>query len=55
MAGTTLRGAVHSRIPRLILPAWLALASMAGAVSLIAYYAPEDADQGLSQKIFAPT
>ena len=51
MAGT-LRRAVHSQSPRLILPAWLALASMTGAVALIAYYAPEDADQGLSQKIF---
>jgi heme exporter protein C len=51
MAGT-LRGAVHSQGPRLILSAWLALALMTGAVSLIAYYAPEDADQGLSQKIF---
>jgi heme exporter protein C len=51
MAGT-LRRAVHSQSPRLIRSAWLALASMAGAVALIAYYAPEDADQGLSQKIF---
>jgi heme exporter protein C len=51
MAGT-LRKAVHSQSPRLIRSAWLALASMAGAVALIAYYAPEDADQGLSQKIF---
>jgi heme exporter protein C len=51
MAGT-LRGAVHSQRPRLLLPAWLALGSMTGAVALIAYYAPEDADQGLSQKIF---
>jgi ABC-type transport system involved in cytochrome c biogenesis permease subunit len=51
MAGT-LRGALHSQSPRLILAAWLALALMAGAVSLIAYYAPEDVDQGLSQKIF---
>jgi heme exporter protein C len=51
MAGT-LRGAVHSQSPRLIPSAWLALALMAGAVSLIAYYAPEDVDQGLSQKIF---
>jgi heme exporter protein C len=51
MAGT-LRGAVQSQRPRLLLPAWLALASMTAAVALIAYYAPEDADQGLSQKIF---
>jgi heme exporter protein C len=51
MAGT-LRGAMHSQRPRLLLPAWLALASMTAAVALIAYYAPEDADQGLSQKIF---
>jgi heme exporter protein C len=51
MAGT-LRGAMHSQRPRLLLPAWLALVSMTGAVALIAYYAPEDADQGLSQKIF---
>ena len=48
----TLRGALHSQSPRLIPSAWLALALMAGAVSLIAYYAPEDVDQGLSQKIF---
>ena len=49
-------GMPHSTVgswnPRLILSAWLALGLMAGAVSLIAYYAPEDADQGLSQKIF---
>jgi len=51
MAGT-LRGAMHSQRPRLLLPGWLALVSMTGAVALIAYYAPEDADQGLSQKIF---
>ena len=51
MAGT-LRDAVRSQSPRLILSAWLALALMAGAVLLIAYYVPEDVDQGLSQKIF---
>jgi heme exporter protein C len=51
MAGT-LRGAVHSQSSRLILSAWLVLVLMAVAVSLIAYYAPEDVDQGLSQKIF---
>ena len=51
MAGT-LRGAVHSRSPRLIHSAGLAMVLMAGAVALIAYYAPEDVDQGLSQKIF---
>jgi len=48
----TLRRAVHSENHRLIRSAWLALVLMAGAVALIAYYAPEDADQGLSQKIF---
>jgi heme exporter protein C len=39
---------------RLTLPALaaLALALMATAIALIAYVAPEDADQGLSQKIF---
>jgi heme exporter protein C len=39
---------------RLSLPALaaLALALMASAIALIAYVAPEDADQGLSQKIF---
>ena len=39
---------------RLSLPALaaLALGLMAAAVALIAYVAPEDADQGLSQKIF---
>jgi heme exporter protein C len=39
---------------RLSLPALaaLALGLMAGAIALIAYVAPEDADQGLSQKIF---
>jgi heme exporter protein C len=51
MAGT-LRVARYSQRPRLIVSAWLALASMTGAVALIAYYAPEDIDQGLSQKIF---
>ena len=51
MAGT-LRGAVHSRSPRLTHSAWLAIVLMAAAVTLIAYYAPEDVDQGLSQKIF---
>jgi heme exporter protein C len=51
MAGT-LRVASYSQRPRLIVSAWLALASMTGAVALIAYYAPEDVDQGLSQKIF---
>jgi heme exporter protein C len=48
----TLRSAMHSQRSRLALSAWLALALMAAAVALIAYYAPEDADQGLSQKIF---
>ena len=51
MAGT-LRSALHPQRSRLILSAWLALAAMAAAVALIAYCAPEDADQGLSQKIF---
>jgi heme exporter protein C len=48
----TLRSAMHSQRPRLTLSAWLALALVVAAVALIAYYAPEDADQGLSQKIF---
>jgi len=48
----TLRSAMHSQRSRLTLSAWLALALVAAAVALIAYYAPEDADQGLSQKIF---
>jgi heme exporter protein C len=48
----TLRIAMHWQRPRLVLPAWLALALMVAAVALIAYYAPEEADQGLSQKIF---
>jgi heme exporter protein C len=43
---------MHSRRPRLVVWAVLALALMASAVALIAYYAPEDVDQGLSQKIF---
>lgn len=51
MAGT-LRAEMHSRRPRLVAWAVLALALMASAVALIAYYAPEDVDQGLSQKIF---
>ncbi|HEY2935385.1 MAG TPA: cytochrome c biogenesis protein [Gaiellaceae bacterium] len=41
-----------SRNNRLSASAALALGLMAAAVALIAYYAPEDADQGLSQKIF---
>ncbi len=42
------------RVVRLSLPALaaLALALMAAALALIAYVAPEDADQGLSQRIF---
>ncbi len=39
----------NSRLPAL---AALALALMTAAIALIAYVAPEDADQGLSQKIF---
>jgi len=41
-------------VVRLSLPALaaLALALMAAALALIAYVAPEDADQGLSQRIF---
>jgi len=31
---------------------WLALVLMAAAVAMVAFYAPEDANQGLSQKIF---
>ncbi len=41
-----------SRSNRLAASAALALGLMAVAVALIAYYVPEDADQGLSQKIF---
>lgn len=48
----TLRSVMHSQRSPLALSAWLALALMASAVALIAYYAPEDVDQGLSQKIF---
>jgi heme exporter protein C len=43
---TTLR---RNRLPAL---AVLAVALMAAAIALIAYIAPEDADQGLSQRIF---
>jgi heme exporter protein C len=39
----------NSRVPAL---AGSALAALVAAVALIAYFAPEDADQGLSQKIF---
>src|SRR5256885_4775198 len=39
----------NSRAPAL---AALALATMVAAVATIAFFAPEDADQGLSQKIF---
>jgi len=39
----------NSRLPAL---AALALALVTAAIALIAYVAPEDADQGLSQKIF---
>jgi len=38
--------------PSLPALAALALALMTAAIALIAYVAPEDADQGLSQKIF---
>ena len=48
----TLRSVMHSQRSRLTLSAWLALVLVVAAVALIAYYAPEDADQGLSQKIF---
>jgi len=48
----TLRSVMHSQRPRLTLSACLALVLVVAAVALIAYYAPEDADQGLSQKIF---
>jgi heme exporter protein C len=37
---------------RLEAPVVLALGLMAAAVALVAFYVPEDADQGLSQKIF---
>src|SRR5207302_5411835 len=39
----------NSRVPAL---AALALTTMVAAVAMIAFFAPEDADQGLSQKIF---
>lgn len=51
MAGT-LRSTLHAQSSRLTRSAWLALALMTSAVLLIAYYVPEDVDQGLSQKIF---
>ncbi len=41
-----------SRNNRLTASAALAAALLVAAVALIAYYVPEDADQGLSQKIF---
>jgi heme exporter protein C len=41
-----------SRIPRLPALALTSLALLAAAIACIAYVAPEDADQGLSQKIF---
>lgn len=51
MAGT-LRSEGDLQSPRLVAGAAVALALMVGAISLIAYYAPEDVDQGLSQRIF---
>jgi heme exporter protein C len=51
MAGT-LQSEGDLRSPRLVAGAAVALALMAAAISLIAYYAPEDVDQGLSQRIF---
>jgi len=41
-----------SRIPRLPALALASLILLAGAIACIAYLTPEDADQGLSQKIF---
>jgi heme exporter protein C len=52
MAGTLRGEMMYSRCPRLVAWALVALTLMASAVSLVAYYAPEDVDQGLSQKIF---
>jgi heme exporter protein C len=43
---------MSSRNNRLVVSAAATLLLMTAAVALIAYYAPEDADQGLSQKIF---
>jgi heme exporter protein C len=51
MAGT-LRREGDLQSPRLVAGAAVALALMMAAISLIAYYAPEDVDQGLSQRIF---
>jgi len=51
MAGT-LRSEGDLQSPRLVAGAAVALALMMAAISLIAYYAPEDVDQGLSQRIF---
>jgi heme exporter protein C len=48
----TLRTTPSFRGSRLVVSAALAFALMVAAVALIAYYVPEDADQGLSQKIF---
>src|SRR5438094_3690047 len=51
MAGT-LRSERDLQSPRLVAGAAVALALTMAAISLIAYYAPEDVDQGLSQRIF---
>ena len=51
MAGT-LRSEGDLQSPRLVAGAAVALALTMAAISLIAYYAPEDVDQGLSQRIF---
>jgi heme exporter protein C len=48
----TLRTSPRVRGSRLVATASLAFGLMVAAVALIAYYVPEDADQGLSQKIF---
>jgi heme exporter protein C len=48
----TLRTTPRVRGSRLVASAALAFGLMVSAVALIAYYVPEDADQGLSQKIF---
>jgi heme exporter protein C len=47
-----LRAFPRVRGSRLVVAASLAFGLMVAAVALIAYYVPEDADQGLSQKIF---
>ena len=48
-AGTTMGGVMENRLPLL---AGATAALMGVAIALVFFYAPEDADQGLSQRIF---